>query len=513
MLEQLHHFDHEEWKRIECQFNDHYTATYNFVTENRGSVLEAKDVYREAFVYYTQLLELDSMKLAEKASDIIYSFSRKLWLLKLEKRKVDLNFVKHRREYYEMEEAFHSIDSINKRSAKTAEKLAEIGEPHRTIMLECIGRRKAIGDIAPRFGFSDEDRAFQQLSRSVKQLVKLMEGKEVEANDLKFAALLRYVLDNPTGDGSTLMEGDKFNITMISRVVAMIRSHVTRSTREEKLRKLQEKQLEPKISPHESKSETNSRKMKPVLVFSITALIAVVFSAVTSFTLSSGSLMSIEISENDVPVIESLADTTVFISETVAAPAFVATAFAIAPNGYFITTASTLSDATSVDIVHPEDGSNYKMEVVYKDSVADIAILFCADEGVIFNVPYRFNPSALGVGESVYALGISNEKLLYSDGSISFSQSNGLMGARVGDVAPGTAVVSPNGQLAGMAVSSADGITNVLETSTLNEIFLRAEAQRDIDLKVPQRNKLFFLERPQQIAAMKECIYMVKVFY
>ncbi len=512
MLEQLHQFEPDEWKRIESQFVDHYTATYNFVTENRGSVQEARNVYMEAFVYYIQLLELQGMKLVEKAPDILYSFSRKLWLLKLEKRNVDLNYVKHRREYFEMEEAFHSIDSINQRSTKTADKLAQIGEPHRTILLECVGRKKAICDIAPRFGFSDEDRAFQQLSKNAKQLIKLIEGKDVEENDAKFASLFRFVLDNPQAEVSTIQEADKVTVTMISRLVVMVRSHVTRASRVEHLRAMQEKQLEPKTTALQTEKETNTKKMKPVLVFSITAFIAVAISAITSVSLSGGTFgagpaAALE-SESTELVLEDVVEVAPVLE-----PSFVSNAFAVAPEGYFITTAAEISSANSIQLIHAESGEGFNASVVYNDTLNNLAILHCTDETKPFNVPFRFNPLKVALGEQVYSISYPEAQLLYSDGSISFTDNEGTIGARIGYVAAGTPVLAPNGQLNGMTTTSENGMATLIEATKLNEIFAKAQQTGSFKMNLPQRNKLFFMERAQQIETMKKCIYKVKVFY
>jgi hypothetical protein len=240
---ELHVFESEDWKAVESQFSKFYRATFEFVTENKGSIDEAKDIYINAFIYYTQLIEIHGVKLFEKADEIIYSFSRRLWLHKLEKRRVDLNYVKHRREFFEMEEAFYEIDSIAQRSAKTAERLAIIGEPCRTMVLEYVGRRKPLMDCASRLGFSDEDRAFQQVTKCIRKLINLTENIDIKQEEAGFTALVRYVLDDMDRASSQLMEKDKVMITMISRTVAMVRNYVTSTERIQVLKTIQDKML------------------------------------------------------------------------------------------------------------------------------------------------------------------------------------------------------------------------------------------------------------------------------
>src|SRR5690606_26913014 len=224
--EELHKFTSEDWKILESQFAGFSMPVIDFVTENKGSISEAEEIYINAFIYYTQLLELHGLKLTAKAEDLIYSFSRKLWIKVLGKRNVDINFVKHRRSFFEMEDAFHEIESINERSEKTAEKLADVGEPARTLILEHIGRNTELSVIGSRLGYADEDRAFGQISKSVRKLIRLSEGKTFELNDADFKLLTKYVLGNQRSESIELTEEKKVAVTMISRSVAMIRSYV-----------------------------------------------------------------------------------------------------------------------------------------------------------------------------------------------------------------------------------------------------------------------------------------------
>ena len=157
-IEQLHTITEENWEHIVKQFSAHYGPTLTFVTENKGSLSEGRDIYVDAFIYYTQLIELQGPSMLEKAEGLIYSFARKLWVKRLSKRNVDVNFVKHRREYFEMEEAFHDIDSINERTIKTSQKLAELGEPYRTLISEHIGKTTHLDELYGRLGLKNEDK-------------------------------------------------------------------------------------------------------------------------------------------------------------------------------------------------------------------------------------------------------------------------------------------------------------------------------------------------------------------
>jgi hypothetical protein len=513
MQEHLHPFEAEDWKKLEAQYRQCYAATYCFVTENKGSVQESRDVYMEAFLQYTQLLELRGMKLIEKGPDVVYSFSRRLWLHKLEKRLVDLNYVKHRREYFEMEEAFDAITSINERSAKTADKLAVVGEPHRTLILECVGRRKAIQDVAPRFGFSNEERAFVQMAKALRKLVTLTEGKEPSCSEQQWIELLRYVLDHPDLREAQAMEAHKVDLTLLSRTIALIRAHITRGERTILLRKMQELTLEPE-QESTSGTETNKHAMKPVVVFSLAACIAVCLSAVTSL----GILGVMPAVGNHLAEAEVLRDTTAVeevteVRATVPPPTFTATATALTPDGYFITSARALDGAKSIRLVHPELNDFYKAELVIADTAMNLALVRCVDAHRGFSVPFRLAPDPVALGENVYMLSYTNQLVTYTDGSVSFTQGSERLGARLGHTSPGAPLMLHNGQLAGIATHLDGENTHVAGIAQVQDLVARAQTITESKLAVPLRNGLYFYTRTQQVHAMKPSVYRVKVYY
>ncbi len=511
--ENLHVFESEDWKAIEIQFVGFYGPTFEFVTENKGSVAEARDIYLESFVCYTQMLELHGTKLIGKAEQIIYSFSRKLWIKKLEKRRVDLNYVKHRWEFFEMEEAFHEIDSINSRSAKTAEKLAEIGEPFRTLLIECIGRKSAILDVAPRLGFADEDRAFAQITKGIRKLIKLCESKEIDASDIVFAKHLRYVLDGMSAEKADLLETDKLIVTMISRIVAMIRNYVIRTKRIQVLKEVQDKLLpNVVIDSHKQTAYETSKKsgMKPVAIVIGSALVALVISAITAFGVA-GSLQT-ETEEialvPDTLIVEEIAE-----PDIVLMPVFVSTAFAINSDGYFLTTASEIYGLGNVNLIQPENGEIFTAEIIYADSLSDLALLKSKPETTgIQPVPYRFAPSPAKVGEMLYSLGFPEDNIFYTDGILNYIK-DGVGQITLQNSGPGAPVLSQNGQIVGMITAVQNSDKNVYRMVTVDRIatlFSALELEKNVQIQLPSRNRLFYSDKSQQIEQIAPLVYRVQ---
>ncbi len=511
----LHSFESDDWKIIETQFAGFYGPTYAFVTENKGSVAEARDIYIESFIYYTQLLELHGLKLLEQAEQIIYSFSRKLWLKKLEKRRVNLNYVRHRREFYEMEDAFHEIDAINQRSAKTAEKLAEIGEPSRTLMLEHIGRKKPLMDVATRLGFSDEDRAFQQVTKCIRKLILLTESKSFDIPDTRFSGLVRYVLDNMDRESSEIVEVDKVCITMISRTVAMIRSYVMRNHRMEVLKEIQEKltPITTEIPKTQDVQPLKKPKMKPIAILASTAAIAVVISAITAFgvagTISKDQLNQEEFKVDSVKIAEEIPEPVV-PSE----PVF-ATAFAITTDGYFLCSAQHLKDAQNIILNHPENTESISVEIAHIDYMKDLAVLrIGGDQSINLPVPYRFSPEDPKTGEQLFSLGIPENEHFYADGSLNqLKNGHGKMALLA--ASPGAPVFSANGQIAGMILETKPADNNFSQIITAEQIieYCGSLASSGLNIRLPQRNKLFYSERTKQIEQISPFIYQLEIKY
>ena len=133
-------FTDGDWQTLEFQFKESYIPVAQFVLENKGTLSEARDIFVEAFRYYTVSVELKGSGYMDKYQTLIYSFSRILWLKKLAKRNVDFNLIRHRQEFFELDDTFHEIDLMTERSGEVSQRLAEIGEPCRTLVLEIVGR-------------------------------------------------------------------------------------------------------------------------------------------------------------------------------------------------------------------------------------------------------------------------------------------------------------------------------------------------------------------------------------
>lgn len=506
-LERLHVFNDENWELISGQFNGFFSETFEFVTENKGSLAEARDIYLTSFLYYTQLLELHGMSLQERGLGIVYSFARCLWIKKLRKRKVDVNYVTHRREFFEMEDAFHEIDSISERSAKTANKLAEVGEPARTLILDYVGKGLCLSEVGGRLGFVDEDRAQQSVVKSLRKVIILTEGVDFQMDDNAFELALRYTLDAQSQPSGTM--ADKVSLAMISRTVAMIKDYVTRNKRLE-LFKDMEIHFEPAI-PERIENKTEARKkqkMKPVALILTTAMVALVVSALTAFSW-------MELSDNHKMEAIEIAPAEEIIEEAEieipAVPELNYTAFAINRDGYLVTTADAVGDKTSVRLEGNGSNRNLKAEVILKDTVSNLALLKCAFEKGA-RLPYRFSVENPEMGQSVYTLGFPHENMFYSKGEINASTSESLGQVKMDDFLPGSPIICEKGQLLGMVTNrnETDLMSSITYVSVLKNFVKQAEEKGLAKISLETRNRLFYSNTIAQIDAYTPFLWKVK---
>jgi hypothetical protein len=407
-----------------------------------------------------------------------------------------------------MEDSFHEIDSIAERSAKTANKLAEVGEPARTLILDYIGKGLCLSEVGNRLGFTDEDRAQQTVIKSLRKLIILTEGVDFQMDDDAFALALRYTLDTHRELESA--KSDKVSLAMISRTVAMIKDYVTRNKRLEVFKDL-EIHFEPVIPEKiEQKSEERkNQKMKPLALILTTTLVALVVSALTAFSW-------MELNANQPAELEKVALVKEEVKEItpVEIPEvneFNYTAFAISNDGYLVTTADAVGNKTSVRLEGNGSNRNLRAEVLMADTVSNLALLKCAFEKGA-RLPYRFSVENPEMGQSVYTLGFPHDNMFYAIGEINASTSQDFGQVKMDGFLPGSPIICEKGQLLGIVTNQdkSELLSGVTYISVLKDFVKQAEEKGVAQISLGNRNKLFYSNRIAQIDAYTPFLWKVK---
>jgi len=488
-----------DWKVLEEQFKSSYLPVLRFISENKGSFTEAREVYIEAFYYYTRSVELKGKSYLEKSDGLIYSFSRIIWLKKLERRKVDVTFVSHRREYYNLDHAFHEIDLMNERSEKAASRIAKIGEPCRTLMIELIGKGKPYEEVGPRLGFSNEERAMTEVASCVRKFVELIENKTFELNDADFRSCLTFVLSTSKAAKPSGREIDVC-LAMTSRVVATLKNHISAKERTTILREFRDRLL-PNDADNLRKMEGNPKrmKMKSLQLISMVVLIAAVVSGLTSFGVYT-------MKTQPVATEVELTNDTLSI-DTVVSPALPEwkekSAFLINEEGYALTSGADLAKGDKIQVSNDISNSG-EAAVISIDQETGIALIL-VDSVLRTRVPFRLSKSASSVGDQLMSLGYSGSKILFGEVTTRFSDIETMwLGGET--LSPGAPLFSEMGELQGIVVESEEG--QVSQSAQNIREFLQV-AFKD-EMQLPSRNRLYYDDTSKRVEKIKPCILKIK---
>ncbi len=516
--EKLYTIESPDWNRVEEQFAKCYAPIYVFVTENKGSLDEARAVYIDAFIYYARSLELHGPSMIDNGEEMVYSFARKLWVKKLQNRRADTSYIRHRREFCEVDDAFDDIDLIDKRTDLVSKKLAEIGEPGRTLTLEHIGQGKDIEEVMRRLGFANHDRAYANLISCVRRLIEVTEKRKINIDDAAFADLLKHTLQpDEESHPESLAHSDeaKVALALMSRTVAIVRGYVKRKERLIRLREISKRQLPDNSKAFEviNKAEKTKKKMKPLsLIFSV-ALIAIAISALTSFGIMhfDGGTNKKSSEQSD---IHTAAEDSIDIEEEIAplleSPRYL-TAFAVAAPGYYITS-SDVGTRGSQCVLHGEAEHDITGKVLYSDTTLGLAIVFDAD-GNLSNLPYMPAPKSSPVGESIFSVGFSDGNFHYSQGVVA-NTTGRYSQIELSASALGAPVFAHHGQWIGVIVKG-DEVSNkvrVLPVEMVQDLLEKTARNGDYPkVLLPHRNGLYYDDRPNQVDKIRPQIWKIKL--
>jgi cytochrome oxidase Cu insertion factor (SCO1/SenC/PrrC family) len=203
-----------------------------------------------------------------------------------------------------------------------------------------------------------------------------------------------------------------------------------------------------------------------------------------------------------------------------------ATGFAISANGYLLTNYHAVKDATNIFAEAKQDSlQRYQVKVFYKDEQRDLAILQIVDESFKgFNyLPYTFRYENADLGEEVFTLAYPREDLVYGKGEI--ASRTGFEGDSLEyqvsiPVNPGNSggpLLDEKGNLIGIInrkhtkqEGAAFAIKAKYIKALVDSIALHQKPEKPILLS--QQNRIFNLKRPQQIKALQNFIFELKVY-
>lgn len=152
-------------------YRAHYTMVVNMVTNNAGSLQEAKDVYQETIIVFYENIRREGFELNCRLKTYLYSVARRIWLKQLERKKKFNGRIEDSDEFVEL-----GMDEESRREEQFAAMhvaLESLGEPCRSILKDFYLNKQSMDEITLKFGYTNTDNTKNQKYKCLKRLKKL----------------------------------------------------------------------------------------------------------------------------------------------------------------------------------------------------------------------------------------------------------------------------------------------------------------------------------------------------
>ncbi len=158
-------------KALKTIYRQNYHTIINMVTNNTGSLQEAKDIYQETLIVFYEKVKEEDFELNCQIKTFLYSVSRRLWLKQLQRKQRYTTPLTDSDEYVDLswEEVGDKEDQYD--AMHTA--LESLGEPCKSILKDFYLRNQSMEEITDKFGYTNADNAKNQKYKCLKRLKKV----------------------------------------------------------------------------------------------------------------------------------------------------------------------------------------------------------------------------------------------------------------------------------------------------------------------------------------------------
>ncbi len=160
-------------KAIEAIYKENYNVVQALITNNSGTVDDARDVFQETMIVLYEKVRSGTFELNCKLKTYVYSVSRRIWL----KRLMHLNkFIlanDHQESIIEADDDVKEFERHNIELNMMEKALQSLGEPCKSLLEAFYMKKKSMQEIASVFGYTNADNAKTQKYKCLMRLKKL----------------------------------------------------------------------------------------------------------------------------------------------------------------------------------------------------------------------------------------------------------------------------------------------------------------------------------------------------
>jgi len=160
-------------KAVETLYKSHFGMIQHFVTNNNGSLDDARDIFQEAMIALYEKAQSDNFVLTCQIKTYVYSICRRLWLKRLQQQGRYSQSVENLEETVGVEEEIEEHEKRNAAFAIMDRAMGSLGEPCKSLLEGYYIQKKDMQQLAEMFGYTNADNAKNQKYKCLMRLKKL----------------------------------------------------------------------------------------------------------------------------------------------------------------------------------------------------------------------------------------------------------------------------------------------------------------------------------------------------
>ena len=158
---------------IEVIYKENFGLIQQMIVQNNGSEDDARDIFQESLIVLYQKSISEDFELQCQIKTYLYSVSRRLWLKRLQTKRIYDTPIDTYEEQVSVEEDVDSHEKQDQQYGVMKAALSKIGEPCKSLLEAFYVHNKNMQDISSYFGYTNADNAKNQKYKCLMRLKKL----------------------------------------------------------------------------------------------------------------------------------------------------------------------------------------------------------------------------------------------------------------------------------------------------------------------------------------------------